>query len=195
MRALPILGLFVLALAVPLSTACYAPRIESCRGAVEDFASVEDVRIVDARVHWLFESGSGGASFLVEAPGLNGSCIDVHSELLAEDGTVLHTLDSTLTVSAIDGVPTSSRFYHYRDGDLVRVTTLGRTLEARVSEPFETSDSGVVDAGVSDVGFRPDTTLPLDAPAIFDAGTTDEDAGTSDDDAGIDDASTDDDAG
>jgi len=178
MRALPIALLVAVAFALPLSTACYAPRIESCRGAVEDSSSVEEVRLIDVNNPLAFEIATGQVGYRVEAPGLEGSCISVHSELL-RDGAVIHTLDTTLVVRDVDGVPTSSRLHHYRSGDMVRVTTLGRTIEARVADSFEFRDAGVVDGG-----FRPDALLPSDTPIPFDAGL--DDAGI--DDAGLDDA-------
>lgn len=184
MRAVPIFASLALLLAVPLSTACYPPRIESCRGATSDFSSADDVRLTDVRNDVFFEGGAGGASFDIEAPGLDASCIAVHSELFS-DGVLIHTLDSTLTVRVLDGVATSSRFHHYRLGDMVRVTTLGRTLEARVRDGFEPIDAGASDGG------------PTDAALPFDGGGADaggsEDAGV--EDAAPPDAASDEDAG
>ncbi len=188
MRAVPIALSLALVLAVPLTTACYPPRIESCRGPTSDFASVEEVRLIDVTNELAFEIASGEAGYRVEAPGLVGSCIAVHSELL-QDGEVIHTLDTTVVVRDERGVPTSSRLHHYRSGDAVRVTTLGRTIEAGVRSSIDRFDAGVPDAGPFDAGLFDAGGSPPDA-SIDDA--PDVDAGVGDagieDDAAVDDA-------
>lgn len=193
MRALPIVALFAFVLAVPFTTACYPPRIESCRGATSDFSSVEDVRLIDVHNESSFEISSGSVGYRVEAPGLDATCIAVHSELLRE-GVLVRTLETTLVMRDVAGVPTSSRLHHYRSGDRVRVTVLGRTIEAPVVEPSRFPDTGVADGGLLPDALPPsDAPLPLDAGLLDDAGI--DDAGT-EEDAGIDeDAAVEDDAG
>lgn len=190
-RALgPALGLSMLAL-VPLTTACYAPRIEACRNSVSDFSSITSVEIVGAQRSFGFESASFSSYTIVaHTTDRNGSfeCVSVHSELRNASGTV-EVIDTPIRAHNVSGVITTTQMIHYHfagDDASVHVTALGQTLDAALIDPFARPDArslvfdgGPRDSGlaVSDAGGRDSSTPDSDLPdaALDDASTSDAD--------------------
>lgn len=190
MRALGSLALVLVLCGMPLASACYRPRVDSCRGPLGDFSGISNVRIVTASRPLAFEGGSASVAVTVQAdaPAMSGdTCVGVHAELHDAADGIVDTLDTPLHATVTSGVlqVSSIFFYHSSFGPMtVHVTLLGTTVDAVVVDPFDR------DAFFS----TPDAFVTRDAgPILRDGGPRDAslDASDAGDDTGASDASTD----
>jgi hypothetical protein len=186
-----VLGLLVLA-AMPLASACYAPRIESCRDPIRDFSGISSVQVVNpTRPFGFFEGGSEEVSFTLSATTTMASgstCVQVRSELRDSAGGLVEVLDTPIRAGVSSGVLTTTRILHYHASSLtpmtLHVTALGATIDATVLEPRLIDASRPLDAGPPDSGPR-DSGVP-DAGRLVDGGAEDAGDGGGADDAALD---------
>jgi len=185
---------------LPLASACYPARVESCRDPMSDFSSFSNIAISDPHQVIAFESATASVELQVTASTTLPSgdrCVAVRSELHDARGGLVEVLDTPIRAHVIGGVLTTTQILHYHTSQLtpltVHVTALGTTLDATVVNPrlvdagaTRFSDAGrdaaprLTDSSVIDAGFASDTGV-IDAG---DAGSADADVDASTSDGG-----------
>ena len=193
MRALGALSLAVVLASLPLASACYRPRVESCRDPLGDFSGISNVAISQADEPFAFETPSASVEVVVTASTTapsGGTCVAVHAELRDSEGGLVDQLDTPVRASVNGGALSMTPLYFYRESSLrpmtVHVTLLGTTVDAVVTDPsirdsgFFTTDAFVV----RDAGPAPRDASVRDASA--DAGIAADGGDASFADTGID---------
>ncbi len=171
MRALGTLSLALVLVSIPFASACYRPRVQSCRGPLGDFSGISNVAISRAEEPLAFESATASVVVVVTASDTapdGNACVAVHAELRDAAGGLVDQLDTPIAASVSGGVLETTPLLFYQSSSLtpmtVHVTLLGTTVDAEV-----------IDASRRDAGF-----FTTDAFVARDAGPAPRDASVRD---------------
>jgi hypothetical protein len=150
MRTAGAVALVLVLLATPLSSACYAPRVQGCRDPITDFSSFGTASIVDALGFTSTgEGGVGPFQYRIRASTTSVrpiSCVAVHSEVRI-GSSVIDTMDTPIRASIVGGVMQTTWMFHYHVRTFpvtLHVETLGQTIETTVDRLPSPPDVGLL---------------------------------------------------